>query len=83
MSIYSGLVLLVCLVSFLLCIWIVIPAPIFSLLPLSVGTPEISPWLVVINAVIAIAFTLAISQKPSGWAFRVALCLSVAALKKE
>ena len=80
MSIYSGLVLLVCLVSFLLCIWIVIPAPVFSLLPLSVGTPEISPWLVVINAIIVIALTLAISQNQSGWAFRAALSLSIAAL---
>lgn len=80
MSIYSGLVLVVCLVSFLVCIWIVIPAPIFSLLPLSVGAPEISPWLVAINAVITIALTLATVQKPSGWAFRAALCLSVAAL---
>ncbi len=80
MSVYSGLVLLVCLVSFLVCIWIVIPAPIFSLLPLSVGTPEISPWLVAINALITIVLALVISQKQSGWAFRVALSLSVAAL---
>ena len=80
MSIHSALVLLVCLVSFLVCIWIVIPAPIFSLLPLSVGAPEISPWLLVINAVITIGLTLVISQKQSRWSFRLALCLSVAAL---
>ena len=80
MNIYSAFVLLVCLVSFLVCIWIVIPAPIFSLLPLSVGTPEISPWLVVINAISAIVLTLTIIQKQSGWAFRLALGLSVAAL---
>jgi acetyl esterase/lipase len=29
-----------------LSVWIIIPAPIFALLPLSVATPEISPWLV-------------------------------------
>lgn len=28
-----------------LSLWIVIPAPVFALLPLSVATPEISPWL--------------------------------------
>lgn len=31
--------------------WIVVPAPIFLLLPLGVGAPEISPWLVVCNFV--------------------------------
>ncbi len=30
--------------------WICLPAPIFSLLPLSVGAPEISPVLVIFNA---------------------------------
>jgi acetyl esterase/lipase len=37
-----------------LSIWIVIPAPIFSLLPLSVGAPEISPCLVILNALLPI-----------------------------
>ncbi len=31
--------------------WIVTPAPIYSLLPLAVGAPEVSPWLVVLNAI--------------------------------
>jgi len=35
--------------GFFLSAWIVIPAPIFSLLVLSVGTPEVSPWLWGIN----------------------------------
>lgn len=30
--------------------WIVIPAPTFLLLPLSVGAPEVSPWLLGLNA---------------------------------
>ncbi len=34
--------------------WIILPAPIFSLLPLSVGTPEISPMLLIFNAVVII-----------------------------
>jgi acetyl esterase/lipase len=45
--------LLVLMGSFL-SIWIVIPAPIYSLLPLSVGTPEISPGLVCLNVAILI-----------------------------
>ncbi len=36
-------------VGLFLSIWIVLPAPIFSLLPLSVGTPEISPVLIFFN----------------------------------
>ena len=37
------------LVGLFLSIWIVLPAPIFSLLPLSVGAPEISPGLIFFN----------------------------------
>jgi acetyl esterase/lipase len=40
------------LVGFCLSIWIILPAPIFSLLPLSVGAPEISPGLTIFNAVL-------------------------------
>ncbi len=73
-------VVLFCVVSFLLCLWIVIPAPIFSLLPLSVGTPEISPWLISINLVSSIVLTTIILKNPSGWGLRLALSLSVIAL---
>jgi acetyl esterase/lipase len=38
------------LMGLFLSIWIVLPAPIFSLLPLSVGAPEISPGLIFFNA---------------------------------
>jgi acetyl esterase/lipase len=42
------------LVGLFLSSWIVLPAPIFSLLPLSVGMPEISPGLVCLNGAILI-----------------------------
>jgi acetyl esterase/lipase len=45
---------LLVLMGLFLSIWIVIPAPIYSLLPLSVGTPEISPGLVCLNLAILI-----------------------------
>src|SRR5919202_3691275 len=45
------LALLLSGVGIFLSSWIVIPAPIFSLLPLGVGAPELSPWLVVLNAI--------------------------------
>jgi acetyl esterase/lipase len=80
MSFVSGLVLLCGVISFLLCIWIVIPAPIFTMLPLSVGTPEISPWLLGINLISAVVLTFIITQYPSDRALRVALSLTVAAL---
>lgn len=43
------LVLLVSVVNCFLSLWIVIPAPIYPLLILGVGAPEISPWLIIFN----------------------------------
>jgi acetyl esterase/lipase len=45
---------LLSVIGLFLSLWIVIPAPIFLLLPLSVGAPEISPWLIVLNAIAAL-----------------------------
>lgn len=49
--VYLALVLLLSLVGFLLSLWIVVPAPTLALLPLAVGAPEVSPWLLVLNAI--------------------------------
>ncbi|MBW4551490.1 MAG: alpha/beta hydrolase [Aphanocapsa sp. GSE-SYN-MK-11-07L] len=58
--------------------WIVIPAPTFLLLPLSVGAPEISPWLVVGNA---IALLLLLQAKfRRHWLYRFGLAASLLAL---
>ncbi len=57
--------------------WIFIPAPIFSLLPLSVGAPEISPWLIVGNFITI--FIAAVGYRPNGPG-RTALILSVLSL---
>jgi acetyl esterase/lipase len=46
--------LLILLLSGLGCflsIWIVIPAPIYPLLILGVGAPEVSPWLIIFNTI--------------------------------
>jgi acetyl esterase/lipase len=45
---------LLLLVGFGLSMWIIIPAPIFALLPLSVGAPEISPGLIIFNSIVLI-----------------------------
>lgn len=45
------LILVLSLVGLFLSLWIVVPAPTAWLLPLGVGAPEISPWLVLVNAI--------------------------------
>ncbi len=60
----SGL-LLISIFSLFLCSWIVIPAPIFSLLPLSVATPEISPALLALNLILTIVLFTQHSAKPT------------------
>jgi acetyl esterase/lipase len=70
------------LVGLCLSIWIVLPAPIFALLPLSIGAPEISPGLIFANA-----FTLFLTwvlfwirAALTHRLFRFTLCLSCLAL---
>jgi acetyl esterase/lipase len=75
------LLLLACLAAFLLSLWIVIPAPIFALLPLSVGTSEISPGLVLVNLILAIILVILIAFcHVKGWSVRIALTLMTIAL---
>lgn len=73
---------LLLLVGFGLSIWVIIPAPIFSLLPLSVGAPEISPGLVIFNGIVLIVgcirWQLDASQQPRLFIF--GLCISGLAL---
>ena len=71
------LIVLFSFISFFTSLWIVIPAPIFSLLPLSVGAPEISHWLILTNT-IALLLTWTRFKSPIlliGTA--IALCLSL------
>jgi len=65
--------LLTAAVGLFLSLWIVVPAPIPALLPLSVGTPEVSPWLV---ALTLFALGLALIAR----AARVALVFSLLGL---
>lgn len=44
-------ILLLSLVGLFFSLWIVVPAPTAFLLPLGVGAPELSPWLLGINAI--------------------------------
>ena len=73
-KVVSFLLLLLTVIGFLLSIWVIVPAPNYSLLPLGVAAPEISPLLLIINA---IAFCLAIVQLPNKWLFTICLIFSV------
>lgn len=53
--------LLLSMLGLFLSLWIVIPAPTFSLLPLGVGAPELSPWLIAINGC-ALLLTVVVHQ---------------------
>ena len=60
-----------------LSLWILVPAPNLFLLPLGVGAPEVSPWLVGLNA---IALLLALLGIQKGWLYQVALGCSLVSL---
>jgi acetyl esterase/lipase len=59
-----------------LSLWIVVPAPTMALLPLGVGAPEVSPWLILLNA-IALLLNL---RDLSGWVAKLAIGGSLCAL---
>ena len=58
-------------IGLFLSIWIVVSAPTWSLLPFGVCAPEISPWLIVLNA---IALILAIAVNKGWWSNLVIVC---------
>lgn len=63
-------------VGLFLSLWTIVPAPTLFLFPLAVGAPEISPWLVGINA---IALLLTIFRLQQGWLYNTSLvCSSIA-----
>ena len=74
------LLFLPCLLSavgLFMSIWIILPAPTISLLYLAVGTPEISPWLIIINGIAILLNSLKINQ---GWPYNLSLIGSILAL---
>ena len=58
-------------------IWIVVPAPLRMLLPLGVGAPELSVWLITIGALLAAA---ALFDVRSGRTGRLTLALALLAV---
>ncbi|MEM8832036.1 MAG: alpha/beta hydrolase, partial [Cyanobacteria bacterium P01_G01_bin.19] len=60
-----------------LSLWIIIPAPNWLLLPFGVCAPEVSPWLIVLNA---IALSLAIPTNKGWWSNLIIICSLVSLL---
>lgn len=69
--------LLLTTLGLFLSLWIILPAPIFSLLPFGVVAPEISPWLVSLNGN---AFILTVTHLEQGTLGVIALIGSLSAL---
>jgi membrane-associated phospholipid phosphatase len=64
-------------VGLFLSLWVIVPEATLSLFPLAVGAPEISPWLVGINAITRM---LTIFRRQQGWLYNTSLVCSVLAL---
>lgn len=64
-------------IGLFLSIWIVLPAPTFFLLPLGVGAPEVSPWLIGGNAIALILTLFKINQS---WLYKIPLIASLIGL---
>lgn len=62
---YGALTAAVSLIGLALSLWIVLPAPTRLFLPLSVGTPEVSPWLAIWNLA-ALGLALGLGAR-NGW----------------
>jgi acetyl esterase/lipase len=70
----SALALLLAIASIALAMFIVVPAPTRALLPLGVGAPEVSAWLVTGGIV---ALLLALPSVRLRWVSRVAVALAI------
>ncbi|MFB2898387.1 alpha/beta hydrolase fold domain-containing protein [Aerosakkonemataceae cyanobacterium BLCC-F50] len=64
-------------ITLFLSIWIIVPAPTFFLLPLGVGAPEISPWLIGGNVLALILILFKVRQS---WLYNIALIASLLGL---
>lgn len=77
----TTLALLLALIVLAIAPWAQIAAPTYTLLPLSVGAPELSPWLLLVALLATLLSTLALRRRPAGRRrlARLALALSLVA----
>ena len=77
LSILNVLRSLITLLLFFLSLWIVIPAPNLTLIVLSVGVPEISAWLVIIQI---LCFGITVFNFESNWQNILLIFVNIASL---
>lgn len=77
LKLYSLIAISLSSIGLFLSLWIVVPAPLYALLPLGVGAPEVSPWLLAGNAIALLLSLPHLSRKPIA---RVTLGLSLVGL---
>lgn len=77
----TALALLLALIVLAIAPWAQIAAPTYTLLPLSVGAPELSPWLLIVALVATVLSALALRRRAGGRRAiaRAALALSLIA----
>ena len=68
---------LLSILGLFLSLWIIVPAPNWSLLPFGVCAPEVSPWLILLNA---IALSLAIPTSKGWWSDLIIICSLISLL---
>lgn len=77
LGLLQGALYLLCAAGLFLSLWVVVSAPTMALLPLGVAVPELSPWLVLLNA---IAAALALWLLAPGWTLWLLLAVSLLGL---
>ena len=65
-------------IALFLSLWIVVPAPTRQLLPLGVGAPEISLWLLLFNTIVLVLSL--VSRTKSPWLILAVICSLIALL---
>ncbi|ABA21077.1 Esterase/lipase/thioesterase [Trichormus variabilis ATCC 29413] len=73
-EVFSIVGILLSFIGLFLSIWIIIPAPIYLLLPLGVGAPEVCHWSLLLNAT---AFALLLFRLPGNLLQYAALSISI------
>lgn len=79
-NLWLAIVYLIATGGFFLSLWIVIPAPTYFLLPLGVGAPEISPLLLILNAIALGLNIVTLKQFSPTWLSTISLVSSLSGI---
>jgi acetyl esterase/lipase len=76
-AVRSWLALLIAIPTAFLAMWIVVPAPNATLLPLGVGAPEVSAWFLISGTLALLVALIDIRRR---WLSRIAMALAIVAI---